>query len=182
MASEKTSEPSAGGSLLSGLIAPLRVPERALEALIGAAGDLAAIRSELSTMREQNEPLAQLVPLTKEIKARIEPMPPTVERISGQAEPLEELLPALERLERAVVERLEATQETMKAIERDEARLNDQVSKLCGEIGTLKETVSGLKGDVERITERLPDPTQGPLDKVRDALTGRGDSPPGDGS
>ena len=108
-------------------------------------------------------------------------MPPTVERISGQAEPLEELLPALVRLERAVVERLEAAQETMKALERDEARLNDQVATLCREIGTLQETVSGLKGDVERITERLPDPTHGPLDKVRDALTGRGESPPARG-
>ena len=109
-------------------------------------------------------------------------MPPTVERISSQAEPLEELLPALVRLEQAVVGRLEAAQETMKALERDEARLNDQVATLCREIGTLQETVSGLKGDVEHITERLPDPTHGPLDKVRDALGGGGDPPAGDGS
>ena len=108
-------------------------------------------------------------------------MPPTVERISGQAEPLEELLPALVRLEKAVVERLEAAHDTMKAIEPDEARLNEQVAKLCSEIDTLQQTVSGLKGDVERITERLPDPTHGPLDKVREALTGKGDSPAGDG-
>ena len=70
MASEKTSERSGGGSLLSGLTAPLRVPERtleALEAISGAAEALADIRSELSTMREQNEPLAELVPLTKDI-------------------------------------------------------------------------------------------------------------------
>ena len=183
--SESTSERSGGGGLLSGLTAPLRLPGRALdalEAISGAAGALAAIRSELITMREQNEPLAELVPLTRELREQIAPMPPTVERISGQAEPLEELLPALVRLERAVVERLEAAHETMDAIEQDEARLNDQVATLCREIGTLQETVSGLKGDVERITERLPDPTHGPLDKVRDALTGRGDPPAGDGS
>ncbi len=182
---QRESSNDAGGGLLAGLIAPLRLPERALEALealAGAAGALTDIRSELITMREQNEPLAELVPLTKEIKERIEPMPPTVERISGQAEPLEELLPALVRLEQAVVGRLEAAQETMKALERDEARLNDQVTELRSGIGTLQETVSGLKGDVERITERLPDPTHGPLDKVRDALSGRGDPPAGDGS
>ncbi len=182
MGSDTTSERSGGGSLLSGLMAPLRFPERALEALARAADDLTEIRSELISMREQNEPLAELVPLTKEIKERIEPMPPTVERISGQAEPLEELLPALVRLEQAVVGRLEAAQETMKALERDEARLNDQVATLCREVGTLRATVSGLKGDVERITERLPDPTHGPLDKVRDALVGRGDPPAGHGS
>ena len=184
MAQQETSNDARGG-LLSGLTAPLRLPERALvalEALAGAADALTDIRSELGTLRQQNEPLAELVPLTKDIKARIEPMPPTVERISGQAEPLEELLPALVRLEKAVVQRLEDAHETMKALERAEARLNEQVSNLCREIGTLQETVTGLKGDVERITERLPDPTQGPLDKVRDALTGRGESPPAGGS
>ena len=181
VASEKTSD-RAAASLLSGLLAPLRVPERALEALADAAGALREVRSELSAMRKQTEPLGELVPLTRELKGIVEPMPPTVERISGQAEPLEDLLPALVRLEQAVVGRLEAAHETMKAIERDEARLNEQVETLCGEIGDLQRTVSGLKGDVEQITERLPDPTHGPLDKVRDALTGRDNSPSGGGS
>ena len=170
------------GSLLSGLMAPLSVPERALdalEALAGAAGALNDIRSELGAMRQDNAPLAELVPLTKEIKTQIEPMPRTVERISGQAEPLEELLPALVRLEQAVVERLEAAQETMEALERNEARLNDQVRSLTSDIGTLQETVAGLKGDVERVTERLPDPTHGPLDKVREVFTARGEPPAG---
>ncbi len=133
-------------------------------------------------MREQTEPLGELVPLTKDLRELVEPMPPTVERISHQAEPLEALLPALERLEHAVVGRLEAAHETMKAIERAEARLNAQVETLCGEIGDLQRTLSGLKGDVELITERLPDPTHGPLDKVRDALSGGGDSPSEGGS
>lgn len=180
MASEKTSA-SAPPSLLSGLLAPLRIPERALDALVDAAGALREVRSELSAMREQTEPLQELVPLTKELKALVEPMPPTVERISAQAEPLEEMLPSLGRLEQAVVGRLEAAHETMKAIERDEARLNEQVKTLCGEIGDLQRTVAGLKGDVERITERLPDRSHGPLEKVRDVLSG-GDSPSGSGS
>ena len=175
--SEKTTT-GAGANLPSGLLAPLRVPERALEALVNAAGALREVGSELSAMREQTEPLGELVPLTKELKALVEPMPPTVERISGQAEPLQDLLPALVRLEEAVVGRLEAAQETMKAIKRDEARLNEQVENLCSEIGDVKGTISTLKDDVERITERLPDPSHGPLDKVRDVLTGRDDSPP----
>jgi predicted nuclease with TOPRIM domain len=127
-------------------------------------------------MREQTEPLGELVPLTKELRELVEPMPPTVERISAQAQPLDEMLPALDRLEQAVVERLEDTQHTMKALERDEAQLNKQVETLCGEIGDLKSIISDLKADVERITERLPDPTHGPLDKVRDVLSGGGQS------
>ena len=43
-------------------------------------------RSELSAMPEQTEPLGELVPLTKELMALVEPMPRTVERISGPAE------------------------------------------------------------------------------------------------
>lgn len=53
-ASEETSE--RGGGLLSGLMARLRVPERALEALAGAVDVLAEIRSELIAVREQTEP------------------------------------------------------------------------------------------------------------------------------
>ncbi len=181
MPSEKTSD-SAVASLFSGLLAPLRVPERAVEALVDAAGALREVRSELSAMRQQTEPLGELVPLTMELKALVEPMPPTVKRISGQAEPLDELLPALVRLEEAVVRRLEAAHETMRAIERDEARLNEQVETMCREIGDLQRTVDGLKADVERITERLPDPSHGPLDKVRDVLSGGAISPSGAGS
>ncbi len=172
--SEGTSD-GPGGNLLSGLIAPLRLPERALQALdalAGAAGVLGEIRSELATVREQIEPLAELVPLARGIKRQVDPMPPTVERISAQAEPLETLLPSLENLERAVVERLEAAQETMQSLERQESQLNDRVEFLGGEIATLHQTVSGLQGDVERIIERLPDPTRGTLEKARDALTG----------
>lgn len=176
MASEKGSE-GAAPSLLSGLLAPLRLTERALEALVDAATALREVRGELSAMREQTEPLAELVPLTRQLMAIVEPMPPTVERISAQAEPLEEMLPSLERLEQAVVSRLEEAHETMEALERDEARLNEQVATLCREIGDLKDIITGLKGDVERITERLPDPSHGPLDKVRDVLSGGGDPP-----
>ncbi len=179
-----TPDDSGAGLLSSGLaatlMAPLRIPERvlrALEGLSGAADTLGDIRSELGSMREQNEPLAELVPLTRQLREQIAPMPPTVERISGQAKPLEELLPALVHLEEAVVERLEAAQATMEALERDESRLNDQVAKLCGEVGELQRIVSALREDVERVTERLPDPAHGPLDKVRDVFTGRNEAP-----
>ena len=169
----------AGGSLLSGLIAPLRVPERVLDVLAQAAGALTEMRSDLSAVREQTAPLAAV---TKDIKGQVEPMPATIERISRQAEPLETVLPALEHLERAVVERLEAAHETMKALERDQACLNERVEGLGGEIVALHETVSGLKADVERVTERLPDPARGPLEKARDLLGGSGDSGAGGGS
>ncbi|MDQ3689062.1 MAG: hypothetical protein M3406_03330 [Chloroflexota bacterium] len=174
--------PDRGSGLLAVLMAPLRVPGRALEALAGAVDVLADIRTELTAVREQTEPLAELVPLTKEIKVQVEPMPATVARISTQAEPLDALLPALDRLQHALVQRLAAVQETMEALERHETVLNDNVEKLGGEIVALHGTVEGLKEDVERITERLPDAAHGPLEKARDFLTGSGDSGTGDGN
>ena len=42
----------------------MRLPERALNALAGAAADLTAIGSELSEMRRQTEPLMELPSLT----------------------------------------------------------------------------------------------------------------------
>ncbi len=179
-ASEEPAE--RGGGLLSGLMAPLRVPERALEALAGAAGVLGDIRAELIAVREQTEPLAELVPLTREIKALVAPMPVTVERISVQAEPLAALLPTLDRLERAVVQRLVVTHETIEALERHEATLNDNVEKLGAEIAGLHRTLAELKEDVERITDRLPDQAHGTLEKARDFLTGSGDSGTAGGS
>lgn len=95
------------GSFLSGLMGPLRVSERALEALADAIGALPT-SAQSSLACEQTGPLAELVPLTKEIKSQVEPMPRTVERISAQAEPLAGLLPALDRLEQGVEQRLEA--------------------------------------------------------------------------
>ena len=151
------------------------MPERALDVLAQAAGALVEMRSDLSAVRDQTEPLAAI---TKDIREQVEPMPATVERISGQAEPLETVLPALERLEGAVVEQLEAAHDTMKALEREQACLNERVEGLSGEITGLHKTVAELKGDVERVTERLPDPNRGPLEKARDLLGGSGDSGP----
>ncbi len=37
----------------------------------------------------------------------------------------------------------------------------------------MHKTVSGLQEDVKSIAERLPDPSRGPLEKAREALTDR---------
>ena len=47
-------------------------------------------------------------------------------------------------------------------------------SELTRELSAMHETVAGVQRDVQNLTERLPDPTRGPLDRARDALTGSG--------
>jgi len=134
--------------VLTSLLAPLRLPERvieALESLAEAARELGPIRTELTRVREQTEPVA-------------------------------ELLPALNNLEEELTRRLDGLQEVIVALEGDESHLNLTVRKLVDELAGLHKTVGGLQGDVERITDRLPDPEEkrGPLEAARDVLSGSG--------
>ncbi len=168
--------------MLSGLLAPLRLPERALEALdalVEAVRELGPIHSELTRVREQTEPLADLMPTIERVREQTAPVAellPVVERISEQAEPLAELLPALDRLEQNLGARLDAVHEVVVALESDESFLNKAVKELGGEVAAMHKTVSELEQEVQQVTERLPDRDAGPLAKAREALTGGGDS------
>ena len=174
MASEERSTDRAG-SVLAGLLAPLRLPERALEALAGAVHALEQIRSDLAAVREQTKPLGELVPLTEGVKEHVESLPPKVDRISEQAGPLEALLPTLERLEQGMERRLDSLHELIGELEGEESHLNKAVQELGEEVKAMHRTVAGLQEDVKSVTDRMPDPSRGPLEKAKDVLTGAGE-------
>ena len=164
-----------GGGLLAGLLAPLRLPERALEALDVLSDTARGMQSELTRVREQTEPLAGLMPAVEQIIRQTEMVPAinrTVERIREQAEPLAQLLPALDRLEERLGGGLDSLHETIIGLEGEESHLNKSVGELVEELRGMHKTVAGLQDDVQRITDRLPDPDRGPLEKAKDALTG----------
>lgn len=137
-----------GAGVLGALLAPLRLPERAIDALASLAEqvqELTAISTELTRVREHTEPLAQL-------------------------------LPALRRLERGLGARIDSLRDVVVALEANDSHLNRTTAELAQELGAMHETIRGLKADLGQITDRLPDPNApGPLAKARDALTG-GDS------
>ena len=170
-----------GGGMLAGLLAPLRLPERAIEALDSlaeAARELAPMRSELIRVREQTAPLADLMPTAERIREQTAPVPELLAvaaRIREQAEPLPELVAQLERVEGSLGARLDSIHKVVEALESEESYLNKAVKELARELAAMHDTVSGLQLDVEGITERLPDPNAGPLAKAREALTGSGD-------
>ena len=58
------------------------------------------------------------------------------------------------------------------ALEGDESHLNVTAGKLVDELVAMHKTVDELQEDVQSVTERLPDPNKGPLEKARDVLTG----------
>ncbi len=143
MAQEETPD-GGGGGILAGLLAPLRLPERTLEALdtlVEAVGNLGPMRSELARVREQTAPLG-------------------------------ELLPALERLEERLGTRLDSVHEVVVALEGEDSYLNATVADLAREVAAMHKTLSGLQDDVQSVTNRLPDASRGPLEKARDVLSG----------
>jgi chromosome segregation ATPase len=179
MAPKETSDDE-GTGILSGLLAPLRLPERALaalETLAETAQNLGPMRSELTRVREQTEPLSELMPAMERLVKQTEPLSelmPAMERLLKQTEPLAELLPALQRLEENLGTRLDSLHEVVVALEGDDSHLNAAVGELHREVAAMHKTLYGLQDDVQRITDRLPDPTRGPLEKARDVLAPSG--------
>ncbi len=149
--------------MLAGLLAPLRLPERAVEAL----QELRPMRQELTRVREQTEPLA-------------------------------DLLGALQSLEQELGTRLSAVHDVVTALESDESHLNlttkelgakvavlsdvltpvddrlvsieRAIVALAKDVGTILETLVGVKDDIQRITGLRGG--RGLVERARDAVTG----------
>ena len=137
--------PEGGGGVLSGLLSPLRFPERVAEAIESIAERLEDVR----------------------------PMREDVATIRDQSSDLSELLPALDSMKTDLGGRLDSVQEVVERLEGVESHLDERVGDLCKEMTAMHRTVTGLQDDVQRITERLPDPeSRGPLEKARNVLTG----------
>lgn len=171
-------KPREGGSgMLAGLLAPLRLPERvidALESLAQAGREVGPMREELTRVREQTEPLAELMPAVEQLIKQTEPVPDVlraVEQIREIAEPLSQLLPALESVKEELGGQLKRLQEVIAALEGEESHLNTTAGNLIDELVALHKTVAALQEDVQSVTERLPDPSRGPLQKAHDVLS-----------
>ncbi len=126
------------------------------------------LRAELTRVREQTKPLVDLIPTLERILEHTETLPETlsvVERISRQTEPLAQLLAAVEGVEENLGERLDSLRTVVDSLESEDSYLNNTVGELVGHLGAMHETVDGLKGDVRRLTDRMPDASRGPLEK-----------------
>ena len=138
----------AGEGVLDGLLSALRLPERVVVAIETVAERLEDVRP----MREE------------------------VEAIRAQSSDLTELLPSLTSMREDLGGQLGRLHECIVELEAVEEGLDGRVGALCEEITAMHGTVAGLKDDVERLTERLPDPNApGPLERARDVLTGGAD-------
>lgn len=124
------------------LLAPLRLPGRALEALdelAASARELRSIRSELTRVREQTEPLADLGP-----------------RLGRLNEDLGARLTALHELLAPVDERLVTIERT--------------TAGLAGEVAAMHETLRGAQEDIQRMSGLRGE--RGLAERARDRIVG----------
>ncbi len=166
--------------VVSGLIAPLRLPERLLDSLDVVAEsvrELGPIRSEIGRVGRQTEPLAEVLPALEDIRAGL----------GTRLEDVREIVQALEsdesHLNRAVSDlsvTVGALNDTLAPVDQRLAAIEDTTDRIAREIGAIHETLHGVQADIQRMSGLRGE--RGPIERVRDILTG-GDGPkPGQAS
>ena len=154
---------ASGGGVLAGLLAPLRLPERVLAAL----DELRPIRSELTRVREQTEPLGDLLPALQRLE----------DDLGTRLDAVHEVVVALEaeesHLNRTTSElgaKVGALSDVLAPVDGRLAALERAVHELASEVGSIHETLVGVKDDIQRTTGLRGD--RGIMERTRDALTG----------
>jgi len=163
MSSDETDEPSGAGrgsSVLTGLLAPLRLPERVLEAL----DELRPMRTELTRVRQQTASLGDLLPALQRLQdvlgARIDAvhdvvdelrtLPAELTRVREQTD----LLPGLQRLQDVLGGRIDAVHGVV-----------DDLRPMPAELIRVREQT-----DLKPALERLQDVLGDRLDALHDVV------------
>ena len=148
---------------MAGLLAPLRLPERVLEAL----DELRPIRLELTRVRKQTEPLPGLLPALKRLE----------KALSNRLDAVQEVVTALEsdqshlnRSTQALAAKVEAVSDLLAPVDGRLATIERTIEGLAGEVGSIRESLVGVKDDIQRTTGLRGE--RGMVERARDALTG----------
>jgi len=169
--------------LLETLLSPLRAPERVVRdieqiaasllsvegviqqhltsvdgragGLLGAVGTLQDTLETLrSPMNRIDRKVTQLTKLEQVIKASIEELQNPLDRIDRK-------MTELGKLEQSVTERMDA-------INRD---LNERMLAVEQEVRTMRAPIQQMAGDLSKVQGLLPEPTDGPLTRLKDTFT-----------
>ena len=155
--SDHTDEPAQnqGGGMLTSLLAPLRLPERvleALEALVESTRKLGPINSELTSVRKQTEPLNDLLPaldrLDDDLAGRLDAVLGVVTALESEDS---HLARAVGGLDGSLGRRLDAVQDVVKALESEDSHLGRAVRGLDESLGprldAVHEVVKALESE-----------------------------------
>ncbi|CAN5519439.1 hypothetical protein BH20ACT19_BH20ACT19_08900 [soil metagenome] len=149
--------------MLAGLLAPLRLPERVLEAL----DELRPMRLELTRVREQTEPLAGLLPALQRVE----------KGLGARLDVVHEVLVALESDEshlntttKELCVELAALSNALAPVDDRLAGIERTIDGLASDVGAIQENLVGLKDDIQRVTGLRGE--RGVIERARDAITG----------
>jgi chromosome segregation ATPase len=135
-------------SLVRALLGPLRAPQR-------AAANIETIASAVvSLQRDAHKRLAS-------VDERAGALLRAVKGLSGRLDELDRKVALLQELEQAMTEQTDAI--------RDD--LNTHMLTLEEEIRTMRSPIEQMSSDIATIMALLPNPSDGPLRRLRDTLT-----------
>ena len=149
--------------MIAGLLAPLRLPERVLEAL----DELRPMRLELTRVRKQTEPLPGLLPALKRMEKALSTRLDDVQDVVAKLESDES---HLNRTTQELGAKVETVADLLAPVDDRLATMERAIQELSGEVVTIRETLVGVKDDIQRTTGLRGD--RGVMERARDALTG----------
>jgi len=160
-----THETSGGrsGSVLAGLLAPLRLPERVLQAL----DELRPMRFELTRVREQTKPLPDLLPALEHLE---EVLGTRLDAVHDVVVALESEESHLNRTTKELGAKVGALSDILAPVADHLATMERVIHDLAGEVGAVHETIVGVKDDIQRTTGLRGD--RGMMERARDVVTG----------
>jgi len=139
--------------MIDTLLSPLRLPERALEALGQIVEDLAGLRKEMS---------ANLRPIRTDMAAVRESTSRLPEGIAELEQSITQLSGKLDHIDQGVGN-----------VHADMSGLNDHVETLSKRLVAMQQTLEEMTGSVETVIKDLPGASgSGVVSRVRDAIGG----------
>ena len=162
MSTNETSA-SRSESVLAGLLAPLRLPERVLEAL----DQLRPMRSELTRVREQTESMADLLPALKRLEKTLGTR---LDAVHDVVVALESDESHLNRTTKEMGAKVGTLSDVLAPVDDRLATFERTIQDLAREVATIHETLVGVKDDIQRTTGLRGD--RGMVERARDVLTG----------
>ena len=162
----RENSPDNGGGMLGSLLAPLRLPERvlrALDQLAESTRELGPIRSEITRVGKQTEPLAELIPALSDLGTRLDTVREVVQALESDESHLNTAVGDLSI-------RVGALNDTLAPVGDRLAAIEATTDRLGSEVGAIHETLRGGQEDIQRSPGLRGD--RGVMERTRDVLTG----------
>lgn len=148
------------------LLAPLRLPERVLEALDELA-ELRAIRSELTRVRKQTEPLAELPPALERIN---DDLGTRLDGVRDVVVALESKRSHLNRTVDGLGDKVSALHEVLAPVDERLATIERTTGELVTEVKAIHESLRGVDENIQRMSGLRGE--RGLAERARDRVVG----------